>query len=539
MEKDRKTHIATICRLEKVMAPSEEELTVLIPIEIAEGTIDRCKNFVDSTGERFLFADDALRKEEKFCYILDVSFDEMLGRGFEVLTKYMAYDPEREENKGIEAIIKKFKDQYELELQGGVWYYDLTELVPVLSYDCNSLFYERYNISIDRKLGALSFDEPEDVPEDEEDDEEFFDHIKDSIDSSESTPANEKVDKKVAEEKKISFANLKLKTTRKQLIADTKLRVISQDKAVERVCSAVYDPICLGINALKRNILLYGPSGSGKTYLVSTIAKLLGLPYAYQNVSKLSVSGYVGDSVNDIYTNLYLSAGGDMKKLERGAIVILDEIDKLKGTGDIKEGAYHELLDLLDDGGTVSFQLDKHSGTIQYHKENLQVFSAGTFARMLKLQDRTVGFEAKNSKIDIVTSTYNFTPDDFIEHGYPAEIMNRHKLCVPMNGLTEEDYYKILTQSIESTYVQTKNSLLEHRKINLIILEEALRYIAKTAFDLKKGARGLSGVFDDAIQQEIDAITDGIDEGRDIAGDYEIKKEEIVKRLGSLYPSKK
>ena len=528
MEKNTRTHIATICRLEKVITPSCDELEILIPIEIAEGTIDRCKNFVDHDGTKFSSVSDAWKKEEKFGYLLDVSYNEMLDHGLNVMTRYLSFKNSNKELKGCDNIVQAYREHYELELKKVVWFFDLAELTPILTYSENDEFYERYGVSLDRELGVLDFGEPECEDIEGEGACTYDDSVRETVEST-GVEIAEGVFKEPKE--KPASEKLGLNITRKKLIEETKKRVIAQELAVERVCSAVYDPMCLGINNLKQNILLYGPSGVGKTYLVRTIAKLLGLPFSYVNLSKLSASGFEGGSVNDIYRGLYVSANCDIKKLELGGIVFLDEVDKLKGAGDIKEAVYNELLDLLEPGGVTQFKFGKYGESVSYCKDNLQVFSAGTFAKMLKLQDRACGFGVENKKIDVVSRTYNFTSEDFINNGYSPEFMGRQHLCVPLNGLTEEDYYRILTESIDSAYVRVKEGLASKRNIDLQIAEEALKYIAKVAYGLKKGGRGLTGVFNDVIQPEIDSIVDEIDEGNIITGGYEVPYEQVVKRL--------
>ena len=521
MEKQEATHIATVCRLEKVMTPSEEKLVVLIPVEIAEGRIDKCKNFVMADGTKCLSVEEALERDEQLGYNQAVSFDSMLGHGLEVLTVYLSRDYSDSKEKSCKKIIEDCKKEYEDELKKGIWYFDATDLFMVKAYDENVDFYERYGISLNRELGAITCDQPDEAPEDDEEDEIHEEIPEETI---------EKPTKKIGNEP-LSLKVLKLKTTRLELIEETKKRVIAQDFAVERVASAIYNPIRLGINAIKQNILLYGPSGSGKSYLIRTIAKLLGLPYFEVNFAELSETGYVGDSIGDIYTGLFLAAGKDTKKLEKGAILIAHEVDKLMGAGNVKQAVYNEALRLWEPGGIVNFKPSQYSETISYDKSNLFIVSNGTFANMLN-QSVKCGFGAESKKADVLSKTYQFTPDDFIQKGYPPEFMNRQQLCIPMRGLLEEDYYRILTESADSTYVQTRDSLKTERGINLKITDSALRQLSSTAFRMNKGARAIQNVFIECINPELDAISDGIDSGNFVSGDFEIPDEAIVKRLG-------
>ena len=80
-----KTHIATICKLEKVTTPTGDILLVCIPLEFQEGIISDERKFIDVDGTEFLPAYDAFLRGEKVGYIFDVSFKEMLGRGCQAL----------------------------------------------------------------------------------------------------------------------------------------------------------------------------------------------------------------------------------------------------------------------------------------------------------------------------------------------------------------------------------------------------------------------------------------------------------------------
>ncbi|NIV38395.1 MAG: AAA family ATPase, partial [Anaerolineae bacterium] len=50
----------------------------------------------------------------------------------------------------------------------------------------------------------------------------------------------------------------------------------------------------------KSNILLLGPSGTGKTLLASTLAEIVGVPFAVADATTLTQAGYVGDDVETI-----------------------------------------------------------------------------------------------------------------------------------------------------------------------------------------------------------------------------------------------
>ena len=87
--------------------------------------------------------------------------------------------------------------------------------------------------------------------------------------------------------------------------------VIEQTLAKETLSVALYNhykrvnnPIVDDTELTKSNILLIGSSGTGKTLLVSTIARLLNLPFVHADATTLTESGYVGEDANSIIENL-------------------------------------------------------------------------------------------------------------------------------------------------------------------------------------------------------------------------------------------
>ncbi|KAE8447299.1 hypothetical protein EG329_010857 [Mollisiaceae sp. DMI_Dod_QoI] len=109
----------------------------------------------------------------------------------------------------------------------------------------------------------------------------------------------------------------------------------------------------------KSNILLLGPSGVGKTYILSTLARVLEVPFATVDCSALTQAGYIGTDIESSIERLLLAASHSIPKCETG-IIFFDEVDKLAkpaimthGRDVSGEGVQQGLLKMIE-GTTVT-----------------------------------------------------------------------------------------------------------------------------------------------------------------------------------------
>ena len=83
--------------------------------------------------------------------------------------------------------------------------------------------------------------------------------------------------------------------------------------------------------------------------------------------------------------------------------------------------------------------------------------------------------------------------EDLIKFGLIPEIVGRLPIVAPLEGLTEEDLIRILSEPKNSITKQYQK-LFDLDKVELSFEEGALKEIAKRALERKTGARGLRAI---------------------------------------------
>ena len=260
-------------------------------------------------------------------------------------------------------------------------------------------------------------------------------------------------------------------------------RIIGQDEAVSAVARAIRRNR-VGLQSTKRppSFIFVGPTGVGKTELSKALAfEMFGNENSIirfdmseymesHSTAKLigAPPGYVG----------YDDAGQLTEKVKRNpySILLFDEIEKAH------PDIFNILLQVLDDG-----RLTDSQGNVVNFENTIIIMTSNAGST---LNTNSIGFgnseASKNKMLDALKDIFR------------PEFLNRIDEIVAFNPLTNEQLLQIVSLMLSDT-----QAVLNDKNIQLVVSEEAKKYLLEKGTDLKYGARPLRRAIQHYIEDEL------------------------------------
>ena len=260
-------------------------------------------------------------------------------------------------------------------------------------------------------------------------------------------------------------------------------RIIGQDEAVSAVARAIRRNR-VGLQSTKSppSFIFVGPTGVGKTELSKALAfEMFGNENSIirfdmseymesHSTAKLigAPPGYVG----------YDDAGQLTEKVKRNpySILLFDEIEKAH------PDIFNILLQVLDDG-----RLTDSQGNVVNFENTIIIMTSNAGST---LNTNSIGFgnseASKNKMLDALKDIFR------------PEFLNRIDEIVAFSPLTNEQLLQIVSLMLADT-----QTVLNDKNIQLVVSEEAKKYLLEKGTDLKYGARPLRRAIQHYIEDEL------------------------------------
>lgn len=256
--------------------------------------------------------------------------------------------------------------------------------------------------------------------------------------------------------------------------------------------------------------LITGPSGSGKTFMCTKLAEYLDIPILTIDATALSVPGYKGVSIYDMFTKYIEEYRGTPKfdYISRG-ILYIDEIDKLGGTletsnaGNWMERLQQSLLTIMD-GTKIKIKTSSWS-EFDINTETMLIITSGSFAAINRARAKDssygIGFTTNHADKDVALHS-PVTRDELEKHGMISEFIGRLNIISYTNKLSIDELKDIVHNCCDS-FTDQFESLFLMSGTSLGLTDEDIDNIVYKAYDSPYGARYLKSMLFDYIHHRL------------------------------------
>jgi ATP-dependent Clp protease ATP-binding subunit ClpA len=265
------------------------------------------------------------------------------------------------------------------------------------------------------------------------------------------------------------------------LEADLKRVVFGQDKAIDRVASAIK----LSRAGLREpnkpigNYLFSGPTGVGKTEVARQLATILGIPLTRFDMSEYmerhSVSrligappGYVGFDQGGLLT--------DAVDQNPHGVLLLDEIEKAH------PDLFNILLQVMDNGKLT----DHHGKTVDF-RNTILIMTTNAGASDMAREGIGFGATAREGE-----------DEEAIKKMFSPEFRNRLDAVVPFDYLPPAVIMRVIDKFILGLELQ-----LADRDVHISLTDDAKQWLIERGYDKLFGARPMGRLIQEKIKQPL------------------------------------
>ena len=295
----------------------------------------------------------------------------------------------------------------------------------------------------------------------------------------------------------------KLEFDVKKTRESVKKEVVSQDNAVDKVITTIWRNINDKSKSGVSNILVSGTTGVGKTEIFRSISRQIDIPLYQCDANSFTAAGYVGKNVEEMLYGLLREANGDLVKANHG-IIVIDEFDKIAGTGKNDEVSTTKVQDaLLKMIEGAIYKIKYNDDTYNVYTSKITFVGVGAFSRVDRFKSNPIGFDRAETN-----KSNQLLDEDIIANGFEPELLGRFPVRVCLNTLEISDLFYI-TKNSELSYLRKEVDFFKSLGITVEYSDELLMNIAKKAYSLKCGARGITRVINDALEEVMMEISNG------------------------------